>query len=289
MRCGVRRVDERVVERILAAGSAARTSGGAPRRRASPRACRRSPRSRARRERRGEPCAAAPRRRRRTRPPAATSASAGAQPSGAGRSGCVICAREERGERHERHAAERALLRVEAEERRDEARASGIARRAAARARASARSAPSRAEHVGDPDDAAHRLGEDRARREERAGEPRRARGRLRRAGSTMTQTSAPFTPWRRTLTQWWRNGVCSRAPSAPERAPDEVGDRPVRADAAIGGRGPRSRGGTRRSSGTCDVGSATAAHVRVREQRLLLVEDEVGRREVTARCERGA
>ena len=182
---------------------------------------------------------------------------------------------EQRREGHERHDAERALLGVEAEQRRDEQRER---HRSAAAARAPAARAAPRSRRA--------RRRAPRRRSPPRSGRPsrRRARpratppaGRASSAGRAAT-TSAPLTPWSRTFTQWCGNGALVARADRPEGAPDEVGERTVRADACGRAAAPRSRGGRRRSQPIFGAGVGDGAHVGVREQRLLLVEDEVRR-----------
>ena len=73
------------------------------------------------------------------------------------------------------------------------------------------------------------------------------------------------------------KRGLIART-EPPERAPHEVGDRPVRADAALRAEAPKVTI-ERVDPAKLRLGVGDAPHEGVREQRLLLVEDEVGPR----------
>ena len=173
-----------------------------------------------------------------------------------------------------RHDAKRALFRVEAEHRRAEQRQRHPGQPEAEREQCEQRARS--AKDVGDPHDAAHGLGGHRGRDEETAREPSGEPGA--RPPRDQQDDERPVEAMQEHVHVVVREGAPLAGPDLPERAPDHVRERPVRPDRALGREAPEvTSEGVEPADLSGRVGRR--ANVRVREQGLLLVEDEVRRR----------
>jgi hypothetical protein len=135
---------------------------------------------------------------------------------------------------------------------------------------------PGSAEHVRDAHDAAHGLGGDRGGDEEKTREP--AGEPIARPSRDQQHDEGAVEPVQQHVHVVVREGALLAGADLPERAPDPVRKRPVRSDRPLGRQPPEvSLEGVEPVDLRGRVGGR--ANVRVREQRLLLVEDEVRRR----------